>query len=277
MITATCKSCGYSRDFEDKNIGRRFKCPKCAASVVIGAAEDLEAEQSEEAAASGGGDAPIPVDLKPQSSGSGKWGLWIMAAIIGAGAGTWYYFNNHPDEPEYFTIAEDSLRIQALRDSLIAAQAYEADVENEDQTTEPESTDNAGSVPALTYDTEQAITARIMDYFECYNHSVDCFRSFYADQLTRVYGKYNISAEEAMQEHINYYKVYPYQEATVDQNSITISANDQGNFETSFTLETRLRKQPEEDPKIYTSTVYLTFTPDHYIISVYNKGSRRVQ
>ena len=35
MIAAKCVACGYSREFDDKHIGRRFKCPNCAATVSI--------------------------------------------------------------------------------------------------------------------------------------------------------------------------------------------------------------------------------------------------
>ena len=35
MVKAVCDSCGYSRDFDSTNAGRKFKCPKCATLVVI--------------------------------------------------------------------------------------------------------------------------------------------------------------------------------------------------------------------------------------------------
>ena len=128
---------------------------------------------------------------------------------------------------------------------------------------------------SLTSDEERQIKNTIIDYFNC-TINLDCFQNFYAATLRRVYNKRNLSMDETMNEHRSYYNIYPFQEAIVDQNSIVISKNSDGEIETSFNLETRIKKNSEDDFKRYTSLTHLTFNSDFRIIEMYNEHSRKI-
>lgn len=78
MIKAVCNSCGYSREFDLKNAGRRFKCPKCAADVVIATQAEEKRHHVTDTAA------PLPVPAAPivaHNTGARKLALWIIVAV----------------------------------------------------------------------------------------------------------------------------------------------------------------------------------------------------
>ena len=79
MVKAVCDSCGYSREFDQKNAGRKFKCPKCAASVVIPLQAHEAAPEVPETVA------PPPAQPAPPTSenkGSRKLVLWFVIAVV---------------------------------------------------------------------------------------------------------------------------------------------------------------------------------------------------
>lgn len=79
MLKAVCDSCGYSREFDQKNAGRKFKCPKCAASVVI----PLQAHEATPEVPETAAPPPAqPAPLTSENKGSRKLVLWSVIAVV---------------------------------------------------------------------------------------------------------------------------------------------------------------------------------------------------
>jgi hypothetical protein len=194
------------------------------------------------------------------------------------GGGIFNYFNSN--KGAYASVSTEYTGV----DSNVATpgKTPENSNANNDQIIEEES----GETPILSDENtnkyltaieEQQIKNTINDYFNCNNINLDCFQNFYAQTVRRVYNKHNLSVDETMAEHRNYYTIYPFQEAYVDQNSIIMSKNGNGEIETSFNLETRIKKKSEDNFKRFTSLNHIVFNSDFKIIEMYNENSRRIE
>jgi hypothetical protein len=204
--------------------------------------------------------------------------LTVLFLLI-VGGGIFNYFNKTKS-----AYATDSVSTEnVVVDTNVATPGItpENSNANNDQIIEEESgetpivSDQNTNILSITE--EEQIKNTILAYFDCNKVNIDCFQKYYAQTVRRVYNRRNLSVDETMQEHRNYYNIYPFQEAYVDQNSFVISKNSAGEIETRFILETRIKKKFEDNFKRFSSLNHMVFNSDHKLIEIYNENSRRIQ